>query len=534
MAGRRMLVAVILLATALHSISIARSLLPAQDGLKIIRVAREFQRDTWPDVVRDTDLHPLYPALVAAAEPLVATLAGPGPDAWRIAAQSVAAIASIALLVPLYGLARSLFGPLIAGLAIAIYTLLPQPAEVGHDTLSDSLGLLAMLLSLRFGCLALRTGDWRQALGAGLAGGLGYLARPEVILAPLAVALAWIVVGARRQRLHPAFAAPVLPALGLSALVLVGGYALVKGQVSEKLALRHGASLGDQQIMMRPVPQFLPKGLNDTRWDFSPKEDSDRTPIHGPLQAGHWIVLQWWDELCWGFAVMTVWGLVRQRFILGLCRDANRDGDGDGQTERLVLGLFAAVMLLVLVRHGTSLGYLSGRHTLALVAISTPWAAAGTFVCMRGLKLKLPWSPRVAYAAGLLGTTLVVGILVVYQLRPSHPSRWGHWAAGQWLAQHARPTDVVLDTRGWARFVSGVPGYDYWHVRQALTDSRLSYVVVGHDELESQSPRARTLCALLTRAATPVHEFPAFAGEHNVGVWIYRFRRPDSWEGQNP
>jgi len=124
--------------------------------------------------------------------------------------------------------------------------------------------------------------------------------------------------------------------------------------------------------------------------------------------------------------------------------------------------------------------------------------------------------------------------LVVYQLRPSHPTRWGHWAAGRWLAEHAGPSDVVLDTRGWARFISGAAGYDYWHVRQALTDSHLSYVVVGHEELESRSPRARTLNALLTFAATPVQDFPAFAGDRDVGVRIYRFYRPGSWEGLIP
>jgi hypothetical protein len=192
------------------------------------------------------------------------------------------------------------------------------------------------------------------------------------------------------------------------------------------------------------------------------------------------------------------------------------------------------VLLVSLLRHGTSLGYLSGRHTLALVAISTPWAAAGTFVCLRGLKVKLPWNPRVAGATGILGMSLVVGILVLYQLRPSHPTRWGHWAAGRWLAEHATPSDVVLDTRGWARFICGAPGYDYWHVRQALTDSRLSYVVVGHDELEAKSGRAKTLGSLLAYAATPVQEFPSFAGDQNVGVRIYRFHRPDSWEGIVP
>ena len=72
MAGRRILLAVVVLAAVLHGISIARSLLPAQDGLKFIRIARQFQNDPWPDVVRDTDQHSLYPALIAAVEPLFA------------------------------------------------------------------------------------------------------------------------------------------------------------------------------------------------------------------------------------------------------------------------------------------------------------------------------------------------------------------------------------------------------------------------------------------------------------------------------
>ncbi len=115
------------------------------------------------------------------------------------------------------------------------------------------------------------------------------------------------------------------------------------------------------------------------------------------------------------------------------------------------------------------------------------------------------------------------------QMMPSHLnhlSRWGHWAAGRWLVDHARPSERVLDTRGWARFISGQDGYDYWHVRQALTDSHLSYIIVGLDELEANSARAATLNALLSYAATPLKEFPAFPGDRTAGVRIYRFHRP--------
>jgi len=529
MAGRRCLLAVVLLATVLHAISISRSLLPAQDGLKFIRVARAFQQDSWPDVIRETDQHPLYPALIASIEPVIRVFAGTGPETWRIAAQVVAALASLAILFPLFGLTRSLFDERIACMAVAIYALLPVPAEVGHDTLSDSLGLLMILLSLRWGAMAIRTGNWRPALAAGLAGGAGYLARPEAILAPAALGLAWVFHWARSRQFRMALASPALPAMSLSALVLVGGYALAKGEVSEKLALRHGAALGSGRLAIRAVPQLLPRGLSDSNLDFSPKEETERIPIRHPLKALRWMTSEWWDELCWGFAIMSLWGLVRQRFILGLC--GNRDPAGTGGSERLVLAVFASVFVLALLRHTASLGYLSGRHTLPLVLISVPWAAAGTFVCLRGLGLKLPWSPRTAWTTGIVATSVVVATLAAYQLRPGHPTRWGHWAAGRWLAEHAQRSDVVLDTRGWARFVSGAPGYDYWHVRQALTDSHLTYVVVGHEELAATSPRAQTLNALMAFAATPIQDFPSMAGERDVGVRLYRFRQPGSWEG---
>src|SRR5258706_14746460 len=123
MSGRRCLLALFLLAAALHIAGIARSLLPAQDGLKFLRTARDFQRRPWVDVIRGSDQHPLYPALVALTEPVVATIAGHRPETWRIAAQAVAALASLALLVPLYGLTRDLFDARIARIAVLIYVV---------------------------------------------------------------------------------------------------------------------------------------------------------------------------------------------------------------------------------------------------------------------------------------------------------------------------------------------------------------------------------------------------------------------------
>ncbi len=156
MAHRRWLLAILLLAASLHAYGIARTLLPAQDGLKLIRFARQFQNQSWFDVVRNADVHPLYPALVAMIEPPVSSVIGEGPDAWRLAAQLVAAIASLGVLVPVYFLTEALFDRRLAFIAAGVLALLPRLAEVGHETLADSLGLFATFMALWLAARAYR------------------------------------------------------------------------------------------------------------------------------------------------------------------------------------------------------------------------------------------------------------------------------------------------------------------------------------------------------------------------------------------
>ena len=89
---------------------------------------------------------------------------------------------------------------------------------------------------------------------------------------------------------------------------------------------------------------------------------------------------------------MTVWGLARRRFIRGLLPDHDL-ADAGGVEGRLLL-VFSGIYLLALLRHSVMLGYLSGRHVMPLVVVSIPWAAAGTYVCLRGIALKLRLTAR--------------------------------------------------------------------------------------------------------------------------------------------
>jgi hypothetical protein len=534
--ARRYLVAIAGLALVLHGLGLSRSLIPAQDGLKFIRVAREFHRSPWDEVVRGSDQHPLYSALVALAEPPVALFVGESPTAWRVAAQLVSVLAALATLIPLFGLARALFGERAALLATLVYVLLPIPGAIGRDTLSDSLALLLFTTSLRLGEVALRTGRQSAWIATGLAGGVGYLARPEVLIVPLAVGIVgllpllcrWPFRARNRSSasdlgsVDPGTPRPVrlsrIGGLGVAALAIVGSYAIVKGELSEKLAIQMGMNVRSSSPAIRSVRPPMPPGLDDPRWNFDPKEESGEIHLKGSIaRTSIRLAQQWAEGFGWIVLPFFVWGVVQASKIEG------------SKVGRTMIGVYLILFSAVVIRHATVMGYLSGRHALTLVVATVPWVGGGIWSWARSMPERRRLSRGASRRLAVVGLATLIALGVTVQVKAMHPSRWGHWAAGQWLIANARPEDAVLDTRGWARFVRGEPGYDYWHVRQALTDEKLAFVVVGTDELRSKSKRAATLRAMLSYAGELVAEFPDREGEQGVGVRIYRFKRPASW-----
>jgi hypothetical protein len=521
MSSRRWLFVVVGFSAVLHIVGMIRTPLPAQDGLKFLRIARQFQSQPWEDAVRGSDQHPLYPALVALAEPVVGVFLGHGPDSWRIAAQGVSMLAALGLLVSLHSLTRQIFDDRTANLAVFLYALLPFPAAIGHDTLSDSLALSLMVTGLCLGERTLRTNSWRAAVGCGISVGLGFLTRPEVALVGPVVVVAAMV----RWRSWAEEMAVFGRLLALSATILafVGAYAFVKGEISEKLSLRWSTQLGLQNHAPRKPPVLLPKGLDDPRFDFSPKEESEQVSLKGEtLEASKRLLFEWGDGLAIALVPVVLLGLVRSRWI---------EGSIDG---RRILWIYFVAFALIAIRHASTLGYLSGRHALSLVVVSVPWASAGIWAWVSGFPARWSLSPTRARRLGYSGLAIVAIIGFTAQAKAGHPSRWGYRAAGLWLAERANPQDAVLDTRGWASFVRGIPGYDYWHVRQALSDRSLKYVVVGSDELKANSRRAATLRAMLAHAGKPVASFTGRRDGRGSGVEVYRFEPPESWEGITP
>jgi hypothetical protein len=375
--------------------------------------------------------------------------------------------------------------------------------------------------ALCLGESTLRTRSWLSAIGCGAFAGLGFLTRPEVALVPPVVVIAamwrWRPWGEEMAVFGR------LVVLSASLLLFVGGYAIIKGELSEKLSLRWSTRIGTQAYEARKPAAKLPRGLDDPRFDFSPKEESEQVSLKGdPFGASARLLREWAGGLSLLFIPVLLWGVVKTRSL---------EGSVDGR--RIIL-VYLVVFSAIAIRHATTLGYLSGRHALSLVVVTVPWVSAGTWAWVSGFPGRRGLTSRQGRRLGYAGLAALAVLGIGAQVKAGHPSRWGYRAAGLWLADKAKPGDAVLDTRGWASFVRGIPGYDYWHVRQALSDQNLKYVVVGSDELKAKSRRAATLRAMLAHAGKPIASFSGRRDGRGSGVEVYEFDPPASWEGIAP
>ncbi len=243
---------------------------------------------------------------------------------------------------------------------------------------------------------------------------------------------------------------------------------------------------------------------------------------------------QWWEELCWLFAVMTRLGH-RPRSLHSWPLPRSRPGATELGRRKLFAHLSPSFSSSVLVRHSVLLGYLSGRHIMPLVYVSLPWAAAGSFRLRTRNRRQAPLDRKVGRRAAILaGWSHRRGFdRGADAAEPSESSEplgslggrtlaAGHAGRRRARARHPRLGPVRLRP----------PGYDYWHVRQALTDSHLAYVVVGDDELRRPSRRGETLRAVLAYAANRSRRSPN--GERpgaRRGGWVYRYRGPRRGRG---
>ncbi|HEY2910938.1 MAG TPA: glycosyltransferase family 39 protein [Gemmataceae bacterium] len=445
-----------LVSVGIHGWLLEHTKVTARDSLGFGRYAYDFQspESSLPgglhpdrqkvDVVRAQQQHPGYPIAIWITAKFVRHATDLSlPESMLLAAQIANAIAAVLLVVPMYLLGRMLFGRSVGFSAALLFQVLPIPARITSDGLSEGVYLFAIGVSLMLAVRAVRRPGVGGFLATGLAVGASYLVRPEAMLlaAATGAVAGWLGYTRRWPR---DLAAGRLTALAVGVALVAGPYMLVIQGFSNKPSLNHPT-----EPTGSPRERML-------------KGNAQAAAIHGPLFA-KWMSFE--DET--GLSGRVVWGVraaaeetVKSLFygpaifaLAGLVFLRRRMSAEPGLwLLMLVAGLNAAGLVFL----GTHKGYVSERHTVLLTLIGCLFAGAALEPVAERLLGRLPkvgffWAGKMGPPALLV---ILVGLALPATLKPMHANREGHKYAGIWLQKHLKHEDCLVDPFEWALWYS--------------------------------------------------------------------------------
>src|SRR5215213_71302 len=418
---------ILLLAVGIRSWMVANTTLVSRDCVKFVRFALHLEHPPAGqdrlDVVRTAEHPPAYPAAILAMSKVVRPAMGvPAGEAtvqsMALSAQLVSALAGVLLAVPFYSLTRRVFEANTACAAGLLFTALPVCVEVTSDGISDGLYLLTALCALWFAVRALEQDRIRPAfafgLGSGLCLGLGYLVRPDAVIAAGGIGLTFAGVTLGRLRRRGAWRPPFVSGAGLvlGMLLLMSPYLALIGKLTNKPT---GKGLMETMQGGEAQPSYFNRTSLTTGtvplaswWD--PTADRGRSKAGWALES---LVAEYWKTVHYTLVIFAAIGLFAIRRQLTEPRVA-------------LLLVFAGVDAVALWVLAWVAGYVSQRHTLPIALVSCVLAACA-FPALGTWALRA-WHTRPLARAGIRGFGLFIG----------------RWRARRWVQGLRRPSPWFL------------------------------------------------------------------------------------------
>ncbi len=508
----------LLVAAAIHYWLVIHTAVPARDSLGYARIAVNIARPIpmedgqvrhWWEVIRNAEQPPGYPLAIAA----VLAWKKPAPKDMPVislrAAQAVNAVAGTLLVVPLYLLFRMLVGRGGAFAATVLFAVLPVPARVTSDGLSEGLYLLTAISALAAATWSVRRPTIGRFLLTGLLTGLTYLVRPEGLMIGVGAA---VVAAVATRRLGLRRVAGMVLGLATGCVLVAGPYMAMIGKLTNKPTGRYLTVPWDDQL-----PPL---------WKGQPA--ASKGAVTRPLLAEWWNPADNAGDNRWVWAVQSVakeclkslhYGVGILAVIGGVVA-AGRIRRGDPGMGLLVC--LAGWNLILLLYLAYRIGYVSERHTVLLNALGCLLAVmaleplAGIICRTPGLRSWVIW-PRLL-PAGLWAVLILTALPAT--LRPLHPQREGHKHTGLWLAGQLQPEDWVVDPLCWAEWYAGRTLYDPpgFHGRP-----RRVWVIIeeGKTSPHSRLPLWELACDL-RQHGIQVYQWPPSAASDACRVTVYR------------
>lgn len=439
----------------------------------------------------------------------------------------------------LYGLAREVTGSqrigALAGLLLALApALVVSPLFWGSMT--ESLFIAALLAGLwatwrwLFGP---QPGAWRAALAAGLAYAASFLVRPEGLgwWALFLVVAALLALWQRWRRRAVALPWRSLIVFVLAFLLAVtpywlylyrhSGRLLISGKTGITTVLGQGI-VAQGSALGNDLGSQLDSGGQEILW--LSLERFDVSPLDA-LRAAPWealrLTLRNLRQIP-GVVVGELLGLT----LVGLIGLGWFARPWDRRRARSEAFWIASLLPMLIV----PLFYVQDRLLAPAVPILLVWAACGLDGLLAWLAGTLASWPRAhRLAPGI--AALLLAALIVSSLGQQR-ARWqagaagqfpSHQAAGQWLATHSQPGEVIMTRNSEIglyadRPLAALPDAAWEQVLAYGAARGARYLVVDSWELDSVRPQ---LSFLAQPASAPLQPLAEFADDKRV-TWVYR------------
>jgi len=348
---------------------ISTTVIIAKDGVTFIEYAKNLESAPIKTMVKEYQ-HPGYPFLILTAH-RIAKIASGGSSLWSwiYCAQAVALIFRLLAVAVFYFVGKEIVGPRFSFLAILVLILLPKPAEYGSDALSDwphifflSIGFLLLVR----GAISSR---WWVFGFAGLAAGMGYLIRPECAqlivygVLWLGLQLFWSKRTISRRK-----AVVAVGLLLIGFLVTAGPYMRLKGAVFPKKDVGRFASDAQQGEVYEKRNQTGSDSIHAANYASI---NAIRALVELLEEVG--------DTVMWFFVPALLVG------IYWYFRERNWR-----EPEKFFITALIALNILLMIWLYCGHGYISGRHTLPLVAFTIFFVPAGLQILVGWFREKFP------------------------------------------------------------------------------------------------------------------------------------------------
>jgi 4-amino-4-deoxy-L-arabinose transferase-like glycosyltransferase len=432
------------------------------DSTVYIAAARDILQGEWTTTIYP----PLYPLLIT----IVNFITGD----YAIAGILISMVFGILLVVPVFYLAKEMYGVRTGAIAAMLAAAQPCLLRYSGSVLTESIYYFIVAVIGLFAVKTYFTGRFRWAVALGSITAAGYLAREETV-GFLIVICVWILFVRPSVQARPLIRRVLLVTTAAVCFVAFSSpYLILLKKDTGRWELSKKVSVSVSEKGKEGAKLVLPNEVVKKR--FITFESAVRMPLVF-ARASFFGVFRCFYEfqhvLNPFLFFLVVWGFLRKK-----------DGDYPRKQNALILSFILFFFALVFPFFKTDERYVSHLIPLAL-----PWGAFGFLALVELIDSRNPKSWMAVGATGLCVMLMMTGLFVQGITSRHRAHRWVQRDVGLWLKQHGSQNEKLMSRSITEAFYSNMelvpqPESSFEDIVEAARRRSVQYLVIDDTTAE--------------------------------------------------